>query len=176
MTLKICSKCGEEKDLEREYSRNRKSAGGRHSQCKDCRREYVRVTASAVKEYRNTWYRENYKHIILKGARRRAIQRGIPFALTEDDIEIPAYCPVCARELRIAADKARSNSLSLDKWEPSLGYVPGNVWIICNRCNTRKRDMSPVELLAFAHQVIDSFIMVDITREKRNFLRTLDEE
>ena len=94
--------------------------------------------------------------------RYRAKMRDILFTITEDDIYIPDKCPVesCERLLVMKNDGKTGSSPaspSIDRYDPSLGYIPGNVWVICNECNTRKRDMSGEELVSFGLQLIDAF-------------------
>jgi len=64
----------------------------------------------------------------------------LPFNLTIEDVAIPKYCPVLGIELRVNHDggQANDNSPSLDRVNPELGYVKGNVNIISKRANTIK--------------------------------------
>lgn len=48
-------------------------------------------------------------------------------------------------------------SPSLDRRDPALGYVPGNVWVISNRANTMKNDARPDELIKFAKSILKEF-------------------
>jgi hypothetical protein len=45
---------------------------------------------------------------------------------------------------------ARDDSPSIDRIDPRLGYLPGNVWIICNRANRIKSDGTAREHLVIA--------------------------
>jgi hypothetical protein len=47
-----------------------------------------------------------------------------------------------------------ANAASLDKYDPVLGYVPGNIMVICMRCNTKKQDQTGEELVQFGRAVI----------------------
>lgn len=95
---------------------------------------------------------------ILRTAKDRAKRDGIPFRLTENDIDIPPNCPVCQRELRVGEGKVCDSSPTLDKNVPALGYVRGNVSVICFDCNRRKRDMSWSELRTFAEAGQQAFL------------------
>ena len=84
-------------------------------------------------------------------AKSRAKRKGVPFALTIDDVPpIPETCPVLGIPLQINNDAARGDSPSLDRIKPELGYVPGNVMWISNRANSIKNDATPAELRAVA--------------------------
>jgi hypothetical protein len=39
-----------------------------------------------------------------------------------------------------AARRSHDNSPSLDRFIPELGYVEGNIGVLCHKCNTRKND------------------------------------
>jgi hypothetical protein len=83
---------------------------------------------------------------MLCSARKRAKQAGIPFDLTLDDIQIPEKCPIFGVTLQRGCKKNTDNSPSLDRFQPDLGYVKGNVWVICRRANTIKGDATVDEL------------------------------
>jgi hypothetical protein len=80
-------------------------------------------------------------------ARRRALLKGIPFDLTEDDVVIPERCPVLGIPLGFDGGLSeRGSSPSLDRIDPSRGYVRGNVLVISFRANQIKSDATPEEL------------------------------
>jgi hypothetical protein len=84
--------------------------------------------------------------VLLQNARQRALRYGLPFDLTLDDILVPEQCPVLGIPLRTGEGKASPYSPSLDRIDPRLGYVRGNVLVLSHRANTLKSDATPVEL------------------------------
>lgn len=98
-----------------------------------------------------------WKAVLLGAARRRAAANGIPFDLTVDDFEIPEFCPVLGVKLIKGRDKASPDSATLDRIEPALGYVAGNVQVISRRANMMKSDASADELRRFAAWVMKEF-------------------
>lgn len=90
------------------------------------------------------WRVNNPKKVILQLAKQRSKKRGIKFSITEDDFDIPTHCPVLGIKLkhnRLGANKrgtSNDNSPTLDRIDPSLGYVPGNVVIISKLANQIK--------------------------------------
>lgn len=64
---------------------------------------------------------------------------GLPFAITEHDIKIPKRCPALGIALKQGTGKRRlDSSPTLDRVNPSLGYVPGNVIVISSLANAIK--------------------------------------
>lgn len=88
--------------------------------------------------------RRRHKEIITRWAKYRAKAKGIPFAITSEDFVIPSHCPCCGvrlvpKEERLTRMKTGAHdSPSLDRKVPSLGYVPGNIAILCMACNAKK--------------------------------------
>jgi hypothetical protein len=94
-------------------------------------------------------------------ARARAAKAGVEFTISAADLGVPPMrCPLLGTEISYAWTGKRGpkdNSPSIDRVDPRLGYVPGNVWIICNRANRIKGDGTAREhlviALAMANQV-----------------------
>lgn len=79
-------------------------------------------------------------------AKSRSAKAGLPFNIEISDCIAPPLCPICAREFVRSNDtqnRTRKASPSLDKVDPTLGYVKGNVLVVCLECNKRKQDNSP---------------------------------
>lgn len=93
-------------------------------------------------------------------AKRRSKKRGWDFDLEESDVVIPEVCPVLGIPLfRGYAEGKRTpgpNSPSLDRVNPTLGYVKGNVRVISWKANRIKTDATAQELelvLAYVRRV-----------------------
>lgn len=82
-------------------------------------------------------------------ARQRAEKFGLAFTIEPDQIFIPQICPAVGLPLKVGGPRS-ANSPSLDRIEPSLGYVPGNVRVISDHANRLKgnRNMSDLTRLA----------------------------
>lgn len=92
------------------------------------------------------------RHQMWEGAKKRAKQNAVPFTLTLADIpQIPEMCPVLG--IRLCPNRVAGpldSSPSLDRLNPALGYVPGNVRVISNRANRLRGDATAVELALLA--------------------------
>jgi len=84
---------------------------------------------------------------IIYRVRYRAKKRGLPFNLSVDDIRLPKYCPLLGIKLNYRASTTLDSSPSLDKINPSKGYVKGNVWVISHKANRLKSNASTKELI-----------------------------
>ena len=79
-------------------------------------------------------------------------QQGIDFNLTVDDIDIPERCPVLGIPIKHDTGN-REQTPSIDRIDPSGGYVRGNVRVISARANRLKSDATKDELLAIANSM-----------------------
>jgi hypothetical protein len=81
--------------------------------------------------------------VLLSLARQRAKKTGIPFSITEQDISIGTSCPVLGVPYKTGKDHIpHPHAPSLDRIDPAMGYVPGNVVVISRMANTIKHDAS----------------------------------
>jgi len=104
---------------------------------------------------RNRKYRKTltFERKMLYAARDRAKDAGLPFDLTLEDIVVPETCPVFGMRLERSGGLRNPNLASIDRIEPSLGYVRGNVWIISWRANRLKCDASVDELVTLVDAI-----------------------
>lgn len=132
----------------------------RSTSCRECER--TRVRTREYKAYASDYARKqrylghhrltNPIGILVRGARDRAKERGIAFDITKDDLVMPERCPCCDRRIFVDGTKTRAadHSPSIDRMNSALGYIKGNVEIICWRCNNLKSDATAAELRAIA--------------------------
>jgi hypothetical protein len=136
-TKKCSGPCGQTLSLDA-FSKDNRSKLKRKSYCRACDRLYKQQHPHA----------RDPRYSMLQGAQRRARRKGLPFALTIDDIVIPAICPVLGIPLQRAAKRPRYNSPSLDQIAPGRGYVQGNIEVMSNRANMLKSNATIAELEA----------------------------
>lgn len=75
-------------------------------------------------------------------AKGRAKRKGLPFDIGVEDIVIPDRCPYLGTKLSRGLRRQTANSPSLDRIDPSLGYVKGNIEVISYRANAIKHNAS----------------------------------
>jgi hypothetical protein len=138
---KLCTKCNIVKNVNQFY-RDRLNSTGLYSSCKECCKKYdqanpvLRQTGAMVKK-----------------ARKRAKDKTLDFNIDHAYIRsiTPSHCPILGVPLEWSSQRGNGNrplpnSPSLDRIDPSKGYVKGNVWIISYRANAIKNDASHEEL------------------------------
>lgn len=110
------------------------------------------------RETRRSWLDRNVERVLVNAARARAKLRDIPFEIGVADLPpMGTHCPILGLPFTSpAARRARGAtgpdplSPSLDRIDPSRGYVRGNVWIIGFRANRLKDDGTAEEHEAIA--------------------------
>jgi hypothetical protein len=101
--------------------------------CADCRKTFNGNCEGPIEQ-------------MYRRAKRRAAERGVKFSIEVSDIHIPKLCPVFGTPLYKGTASDKDNSPSLDRIDPSLGYEPGNVWVISYRANRIKNNATLTEL------------------------------
>lgn len=92
--------------------------------------------------------KQDKRYRIWCNVKKRAKQKGINFEISINDIpKIPEYCPILKIKIK-ENDKSAplDSSPSLDRINPRLGYIKGNVRIISNRANRIKSDSTLKEM------------------------------
>lgn len=150
----ICTVCGDDKDIEQfsKSSRRGKNGTGRRSNCKACVKRYSDANRDKIRQSGERYRNENRALLLLKKARERAANKGIPFSITVDDVKAvwptDGKCPVLGIELKHnTVSGPADSSPTLDAFIPELGYVPGNIHIISCLANSVKRDVTDPTIL-----------------------------
>lgn len=97
---------------------------------------------------RQTAHKHWRRKFPVKSMLREARKRGLDLDIQECDIVIPTHCPVLGIPLIMGTRLAKDNSPSLDRVNPALGYVKGNVYVISWRANRLKSDATLDEVKA----------------------------
>jgi hypothetical protein len=108
-----------------------------------------------IKAQKTSWMKkpENRVRHILGQAKKRASEKGIEFSITLDDLlPLPDVCPVLGIKINYEGNKGKrgfvNDSPSIDRIDSSLGYIKGNVKLICWRANRIKSDATIEEMQA----------------------------
>lgn len=143
-----CGKCQSIKEIK---DFNIRSNGTKRS-CRECERTYSKKNYPKNKENTKKWYKENPEKRLFFSAKKRAENSDLDFNIELCDIIIPEFCPV----LGIKLDKHREynikdHSPSLDRINPKMGYVKGNVCVVSWRANWLKNNGTKEEFEAIVN-------------------------
>lgn len=105
-----------------------------------------------LKRYAHTWRKNHRLNYMVYRAIKRATDKGIEFDrgfLEELAATKPTNCDCCGVQFNYGVQaKGRQGhpaTPSLDRVDPTIGYVRGNTAIICLRCNVLKKNGSLLE-------------------------------
>ena len=98
-------------------------------------------------EHSRNYKRKNPERHLANVAKRRAKLKGIEYAITWEDIEIPSHCPVLGIKLQHGTGRWQDSSPTLDRIDNTKGYLPDNIKVISWRANRIKMDATLEELM-----------------------------
>jgi len=107
--------------------------------------EYRKKNKEMLQNKSKGWYMGVRRERFLKNpqrylwlvARTRAKQKGVEFSISQEDIIIPAMCPIRNVPL-VKAMGFNRDSMSVDRVNNDKGYVKGNVRVISRHANIMK--------------------------------------
>ena len=147
-----------------EFAIDKRRKDGLSSYCKEevkQRREIYRAQPEAkIKAAKSAKERQqrNPQAYMLQHIKSRTKRLGIICTITETDILIPEYCPVFPWiALTINNGKLGASSATVDRIDPELGYIPGNIQVMSHKANAMKQNATTKELKAFADWVYATF-------------------
>jgi hypothetical protein len=126
-----------QKELEHAQRWRTKHPNERKIACKKWRnanREHWNMT-------RREWRNKNIIHALHSAAKSRSKQRGVEFTIDVADIPpMGTHCPLLGYPFDSLEIRGGPNSVSLDRIDPTKGYIKGNIWIVGRRANMIKND------------------------------------
>jgi hypothetical protein len=149
---KRCYSCKTVKPLS-DFFKNCSKKDGYSYECKQC------SSAMAVNSKKNNPITTQTTKMLVN-ARNRAIKKKLLFDLDIDYVRslVVSRCPVFNMPLEWSAYRGNErlplpNSPSLDRIDPTRGYVKGNVWIISHKANMFKSYATHEELKTLTEAV-----------------------
>jgi hypothetical protein len=138
--MKVCNSCSEEKP-EREFAVRNDRSGRYRPYCKVCANNEARARYTSHRK------RNPFLHRCTR-AKSRAASLGVPFDLSPEYLESiwTGSCPVLKVPINLVTDRADEYAAELDRFNPELGYVNGNVHWLSRKANRIKNNTS-VEIL-----------------------------
>lgn len=155
----LCHKCFQYKD-ENEFSPNGSNSNIRNNRryiCKKCTTERQREHYSKLDINKKL---ETCLRFRLLGAKDRATRNNIPFDLDLQYIislweTQKGLCALSELPMTCELKQGRtSTNVSIDKIDKNLGYVKGNIQLVCMACNQIKSDLLEDEMYNFCKNIV----------------------
>jgi hypothetical protein len=107
---------------------------------------YYRRNRDQINKRRLELRNSNPQLHLFRCTKARAKSLGIDFNLDLEDVQVPELCPICKIPLFFSAEGRADNTPSMDRIDPTKGYVKGNVGVISWRANRCKNNMSKEDI------------------------------
>lgn len=145
--MKTCTKCGLSKPLS-DFTSSARTRTGKTARCKACTNLYHKARFEA-----GLASTADYFNRLVYMKRHKCAGRGVPFNLTADYLRTiwTDRCPVFGM-LLIRGDRRSDANATLDRTDPALGYVEGNVVFMSALANRIKSNVTDP---AFLRKVAD---------------------
>ena len=112
-------------------------------------RLYRQENKERYAQWQRNWRANNPRECLVIAAKARAKKRGLPFSIVVADVDWVTHCPIFGLELDYCTTPTgerknckRDNFATIDRKEPALGYVPGNVFVLSYKANRLKQDLT----------------------------------
>jgi hypothetical protein len=152
---KECNKCKEAKPIsEFYYNRQRKKY---MNSCKSC-------NSKTCGEYqKNSKYKDTENYVFYQRAyeiKRRCLSKGIVVmeGLQEHLTRLWNQSKKCAysgREMAINGYQNNPYAMTVDRKDPRLGYIEGNITLCCSLANRMKQNLNEKELVEWCNTILD---------------------
>lgn len=155
--LWTCSSCKQILPLtEDNFYRRRESKTGFQNRCKKClQKDPARCDRLVNKDSLDYFIKDRFY-----GAKNRALNKNIDFNisikyLNDLWIKQEGKCAITGLVMKhsILEGKVKTN-LSIDRIDPSKGYIIGNIQLVCNIINVMKSDMSYTDLKYYCNLIL----------------------
>lgn len=128
----------------------------------DTVKEYRNKNRDTIREKGKQYYRRKLENRLLNAAKARSKAKNLEFNIEVSDIIVPAVCPLLGIPIFVNEGKkvCKPNSPSLDRIDPTKGYIKGNVWVISLKANTMKSNATLEEMKT----LVTNWMLLDTPR------------
>lgn len=156
LVMRQCSKCHEEFPLKESFYFSKRD-GLYYRHCKLCHASLSNGTER--KTSKKPSKHKGIKARILRNSRCNARKNGVEHNIKVADISLPVICKYLGIRIDYRSVSERGNlrswrAPSIDRIDPTKGYIPGNVQIISDLANRMKQNATIPQMLAFAQGVL----------------------
>ena len=160
MTTKRCPACAQTLPTT-DFHRDKGTLDGLRCWCKSCvRKRFLEFKDSDNYKRRLGKYAEKRKILrktspqevwvfdAFHNAKKRAGTLGVEFSITKEQLQqlLTERCPLLGVPFSFGHRKTVPTTPTIDRKDPKLGYVLGNVWVVSAKANRIKSDASTDEI------------------------------
>lgn len=133
---------------------------------KEERREYNRVwmkedrlkNPEKYKRIEVNWRDRNPAKRLIISTRQSARLKKLEHNITVEDLILPEKCPLLGIPIDYSAGTGKTmDKPSVDRIDPSKGYIKGNVEVMSTLANTMKSKATREQLLLFAKNILERY-------------------
>lgn len=141
------------------YLDNKEHIKSRNAKWRAANKDRMAVLQKRYKTVDNPTYvayaERRFGHGLWISAKHNAANQNLEFNIEDDDIIIPTHCPYLGTPItKIYGGGHLATNASIDRIDPSKGYIKGNVQIISRKANRMKNNANIEELKEFARNVL----------------------
>jgi len=108
------------------------------------------------------WRERNPRKRLIFSTKQSARLKELEHNITEDDLQLPEFCPLIGIKIDYSAGNGKTmEKPSVDRIDPSKGYIKGNVELISSLANTMKSKATPEQLIFFAKEILKRYEVDD---------------
>lgn len=159
----LCHLCGEyldEENFHQAGGNKYKIRNGRDTRCSKCKAEQNK---KARQQYTDD--KKLYKVLQERwlGARDRALNKGIPFTITKDDLielweQQNGLCNISKIPMTFELDSGRIyTNISIDQKNPGQGYTKDNIQLVCSAVNQLKSNWDMDTVMYICKQIVNNY-------------------
>lgn len=116
--------------------------------------KWYAVNRTQAQQSQDRYRKSNSSKYLFGLAKRRAAKRGIEFNIELCDVVVPKTCPLLNIPINSYSEHQDFRP-SLDRINPKLGYIKGNVIVISHKANRIKSNANASELFAIAMNLME---------------------
>lgn len=121
-------------------------------------REWRQSNIEIARTRETNWRNSNPKKRLINCTRQTAKLKGLDHNITENDLELPTLCPLLGIPIDYTAGNGKTMlKPSVDRINPELGYIKGNVELMSSLANTMKSKATPEQLVFFAREILKRY-------------------
>lgn len=107
------------------------------------------LEALGLRNKKNQYKKENWSHAkwIWQICKARSKRLNIEFNISIEDVVVPEFCPILGLKLKINTRMgSKDDSATIDRLNPRLGYIKGNVAVMSHLANRIKSNATTKQI------------------------------